>query len=302
MVGRRQFAHEQLLTPEVLSTVSGLELIAKIIVDGYLSGQNQSNRLGAGMEFSQYRSYQPGDDLRLLDWKMLARSGKYFIKEAEIETNISVRFILDLSASMLYEEENISKLDYAKVLVSSLGFLSQRQGDAISLFGLNNNEMVGLSSRMDKQHFHRFLNQLVDMKGGGTWPAERLKTESLHDRRHKEMIIFVTDLYENKRELLDFIGRLKTIRNEVMVLNVTGRKEVELDFNGVVTFQDLETHAKIKVDATKARNSYKQALNDRMKVVARELLSKDIYYETVQLNEPPAHSLELFLKRRMKLI
>ncbi|MEL7002064.1 MAG: DUF58 domain-containing protein [Bacteroidota bacterium] len=302
MASQGKATFQQLLTPEVLSTASGLEFISKVVVDGYLSGHHRSNRLGTGMEFSQYRNYQPGDDLRLLDWKMLARSGKYFVKESEVETNISVRFIIDLSASMLYEEAAISKLSYAKVIASSLAFLSQKQGDAISLFGLNSDQVTMLSPRMDKQHFHRFLSMLVNMKAEGFWPTERTKTEALHDRRYKEMIIFITDLYESNQELMDFISRLKTIRNEVMVLNVTGQKELELDFDGVVTFQDLETSARIKVDSSKARGSYIEAFNNRMSEVKSQLASRDIYYEMIRLNESPAHSLELFLKRRMKLI
>ncbi len=115
--------YRELLKPEVINSVSGLSLISRVIVDGYLSGLNRSRRVGAGLEFSQYRGYEPGDDLRLLDWKMLARSGRYYIKQSEIDTHITVKFIVDSSKSMLHQEGDISKMEFANVLVASLAHL-----------------------------------------------------------------------------------------------------------------------------------------------------------------------------------
>src|SRR6187455_1183095 len=124
----------ELLKPEILNTVNGLELVARIIVEGFMSGSNQSQSIGSGQEFSQYRNYEPGDDLRQLDWKMYARSERYFIKQAEIETNITVKFMLDASNSMAYEEQGITKLQYAKVLTAALAYLARRQGDTFGLY------------------------------------------------------------------------------------------------------------------------------------------------------------------------
>ena len=144
--------YHDLLKPELVKTISGLALIARVIVDGYLSGVNHSRRVGPGMEFSQFRSYQPGDDLRLLDWKMLARSGRYYIKQSEIETNIAVKFIIDSSNSMLHEEDGLSKMDYVRVLVASLAYLSQNQGDAVGLFALNDHKLYSIYPKVQKQH------------------------------------------------------------------------------------------------------------------------------------------------------
>src|SRR5688572_32967777 len=98
---------KELLKPEILNTMNGLKLVARIIVEGYMSGSNKSQSIGIGQEFSQYRNYEPGDDLRQLDWKMYARSERYFIKQAEIETNITVKFMIDASRSMSYEENGL---------------------------------------------------------------------------------------------------------------------------------------------------------------------------------------------------
>jgi len=140
--------YHQLLKPELIRSVSGLALIAKVLVDGYLSGLNHSRRVGPGMEFSQFRNYESGDDLRLLDWKMLARSGRYYIKQSEIETNIAVKFVLDASSSMLHAENTLSKMDHVRVLVATMAYLSQNQGDAVGLFALNDNQLYSLNPKM----------------------------------------------------------------------------------------------------------------------------------------------------------
>ena len=153
--------YHQLLQAKIINNVSGLALISRVIVDGYLSGLNRSRRVGAGLEFSQYRGYEPGDDLRLLDWKMLARSGRYYLKQSEVETHIAVKFILDSSKSMLHKENEISKMDYAKVVIASLAYLAQNQGDAVGLFALNDKKLHSLYGTVKRQHYKRLLLELT---------------------------------------------------------------------------------------------------------------------------------------------
>src|ERR1700712_5006041 len=111
------------LDPKVLMTIKDLSLVAKTVVDGFMIGLNKSTVKGPGLEFSQYRSYQPGDDLRWLDWKMYARSDRYYIRESEVETSISVRFLIDASASMNHSDGGVKKIDYARYITASLAYL-----------------------------------------------------------------------------------------------------------------------------------------------------------------------------------
>src|SRR5688572_5143809 len=202
---------KELLKPEILNTMNGLELVARIVVEGFMSGSNKSQAIGFGQEFSQYRNYEPGDDLRQLDWKMYARSERYFIKQAEIETNITVKFMIDTSHSMAYEEEGISKLQYAKVMAAALAYLARKQGDTFGLFLINDRQLNVIQPRFEQQQFMRFLHELVKAKAESRWKTSG--TEQLFDHHGKEMIIFITDLYDDKGDLLQFISRLKTNRN-----------------------------------------------------------------------------------------
>jgi len=290
--------YRHLLKPETLHSIKGLALIAKVIVEGYFSGLNHSKRVGAGMEFSQYRSYEPGDDLRLLDWKMLARSSRYYIKQSEIETNISVKFVIDASNSLSHEEDGLAKIDFIRMLVASLGYLAKHQGDAIGLFALNDHNFYSVYPRVEKQHFNRFLHQLINIENKGKWPQQSSTTEKLHDRKHKEMIIFFSDMYEHNHELTDFVNHLKTKRNEVLVFHVISPREQHFDYKGAVTFEDLETHQRIKVDAAQAKNEYIRMFNERIQHLKSMFFENGIGYEVFNTEEPVGDVLTTFLKKR----
>lgn len=294
--------YRQLLKPKIINSISGLSLIARVIVDGYLSGLNQSRRVGQGLEFSQYRGYEPGDDMRLLDWKMLARSGRYYIKQAEIDTHISIKFIIDASKSMVHTEDGLSKMDYVKVLTASLAHVAQSQGDAVGLYALNDKNLISLQPTVQKQHFKRFLHELITIKGEGKWPGNAVSLNQIHDRSKKEMIFFITDMYEYDTELTSIIKSLKTSKNEVVVLQVMGKNELEFDYEGFVIFEDLETGTEVKVNTKVAKKTYVTALTKKMDSTKSMLLSHGIGHQLFQLNKPMAEALQLFLKRRRSLV
>src|ERR1700745_2302530 len=124
----------------ILMAIKDLSLAARQTIDGFMTGINKSKVKGPGLEFSQYRSYQPGDDLRWLDWKMYARSDRYYIRESEVETTISVRFLIDASASMNHDDNGVKKIDYARFLAASLAYLANLQGDSVGLYTLANGD------------------------------------------------------------------------------------------------------------------------------------------------------------------
>ena len=291
---------KELLKPEILNTVSGLELVARVIVEGFMSGSNKSQSVGAGQEFSQYRSYQPGDDLRQLDWKMFARSERYYVKQAEIETNITVKFMLDASHSMSYTEEGISKLQYAKVMTAALAYLARKQSDAFGLFAVNDKHIKVVQPRFEQQQFIRFLNELVQLKSEGTWKHGGV--DQLLDHHGKEMILFITDLYDDAEDLQKFISRLKTPRNEVIVFHLMGRHETEFDFNGSFTFEDLESGARTKADTLTQQKNYSDRLKTWLEISRGWMLEKQINYKLIISDEPIETVLRKFLTVRKTLI
>ena len=292
---------KELLKPEILNTVSGLELIARIVVEGFMSGSNKSQTIGSGQEFSQYRTYEPGDDLRQLDWKMYARSERYYIKQAEIETNITVKFILDASESMSYAENGISKLMYSKIMTAALAYLARKQSDTYGLFTVNDKKITTIRPRFEQQQFIRFLTALVNLQTEGTWKRDN-GLEGLYDHHGKEMILFFTDLYDDNADLLKFISRLKTPRNEVITFHLMGKNEMDLAFDGSFTFEDLETRAQVKVDAGIQQKQYAEHVKNWVQKSRMWMLERHINYELVLMDNSFEKSLRDFLRVRKTIL
>ena len=266
-----------------------------------MSGSNKSQSIGAGQEFSQYRSYQPGDDLRQLDWKMFARSERYYIKQSEIETSIMVKFMLDASLSMSYTEDGLSKFHFAKVMVAALAYLARKQSDTFGLYVVNDKNIRSVEPRFEQQQFMRFLNELITVKTESTW-KKGPGLEQLYNHHGKELIIFMTDLYDDQEDLQRFISRLKTPRNEVIVFHVMGGQESKLNYEGAFTFEDLETGKRIKLDTRTQQKSYTLEVAEWIKASRNWMLEKQINYQLVRMDEPVEKVLRNFLTIRKKLI
>src|SRR6478609_6299825 len=292
---------KDLLKPEILNTVSGLELVARIIVEGFMSGSNKSQSIGAGQEFSQYKNYHPGDDLRQLDWKMFARSERYYIKQPEIETNITVKFMLDASQSMSHQEDGLSKFYFAKAMIAALAYLARKQSDTFGLYVVNDLHIHSVEPRFEQQQFMRFLNELVSVKSESTW-KKGPGLERVYNHHGKELIVFITDLYDDDQDLQKFIGRLKTPRNEVIVFHLIGKKEMELSHDGAFTFEDLETGQRIKVDTRTQQKKYATAISEWIAASRNWMLEKQVNYQLVSIDEPVEKMLRSFLTIRKKLI
>lgn len=291
---------KELLKPEVLNTVNGLELVAKIIAEGFLSGSNRSQSIGVGYEFSQYRGYEPGDDLRLLDWKMFARSEKYFIKQSDIETNITVKFVIDASQSMDYKEGGLTKLEYAKVLTAALAYLARKQSDTFGLYSINEHAISVVEPRFEQQQFIRFLNRLVQVKTEGTWANEK-DLEALYRHVGKEMIVVFTDLYDREEDILQFIFKLKTTLNEVIVFHLMGETERQLDEEGIFTYEDLESGTRVKVDTVLQQKAYRHKISGWLEQCRSGFLEKQIEYHLVPFHQSPEMVLFHFLNSRKRL-
>lgn len=291
----------KLLTPEILSTVNGLELVARVIVEGYMSGGNPSQSVGAGQEFSQYRSYEPGDDLRQLDWKMFARSERYYIKQSEIETNITVKLMLDASRSMAHTEGGVSKLQMARVMIAALAFLARKQSDTFGLYAVNDQHITVVQPRFEQQQYIRFLNELIGIKAESTWKKGN-GLEHIYSHQGKEMILFFTDMYDTHGDLQDFIRRLKTPRNEVIVFHLMGRDELELNYDTQLTFEDLETGERLKADPAAQQTVYRRKMSEWVDATRDWMLQKQVVYQPVYIDEPAPDVLRTFLKVRKRMI
>ena len=291
----------KLLDPKILMAIKELSLAAKTTIEGFINGINKSTIKGPGMEFSQYRSYQPGDDLRLLDWKMFARSDRYYIRESEIETNISIRLVIDASASMNHSDGDYTKIEYARYLAASLAYLGNLQGDAIGLNVFKAHEVISLPVKQDFQHLSRLFFQLEQIEPEGSFTKAEHYKQLYAGTSQKELTIFITDLYQSETEIFDLLDTVSTLKHEVIVFHLMSANELALDFKGYSTFEDLETGATIQVDQSSIRKTYKAKLESYLEEVKTKALNKRIFYRMLSTDAPLEQALRDFLNQRKKL-
>jgi uncharacterized protein (DUF58 family) len=291
----------RLSDPKILMAIKDLPLAAKTTVDGFMAGIHHSNLKGIGMEFSQYRSYQAGDDLRRLDWKMFARSDRYYIRESEVETSISVRFLIDASASMNHADGAFTKIEYARYLAASLAYLASLQSDAIGLYVFQSGRLFSLPSRNDHQHLSRIFYQLEKIEPVGTFTEPIQYKDIFTGSNKKELLIFITDYYEKDGEITKLLHSLSSNRHEIIVFHVMGQNEMELDYKGYTALEDLETGQTIRINPSQAKAEYKERLEKHIAGVKTQLLNKNIIYRLITMDEPVDKALRDFLNQRNKV-
>ncbi len=288
-----------MLDPKVLMTIKNLPLLAKTVIDGFMNGFNKSTVKGPGLEFSQYRSYQPGDDLRWLDWRMYARSDRYYIRESEIETSISVRFVIDASNSMNHHDGTLSKIDYARFLAASLGYLANLQGDAVGLYVLKDSGLFSLASRPDPQHLQRFYHQLANIDPAGTFTQPANYKELFSGSGRKELLVFITDMYQPNGEITQLLDQLAALRHEIIVFQLMAQNELDLDFKGYSALEDLETGEVIQLGA-QTKQRYKEVLHAHQENIRMQLLGKYVVHRMISTAQPLDEALRAFLVQRSK--
>ena len=290
-----------MLSPELLHGLRNLALAARQAAEGFMNGAHASRRHGAGMEFSQYRPYQPGDDLRRLDWRLAARSDRYYLRESEIDTSLTVHLLLDGSASMNHRDDNgLTKLDYARLLLGALAYLATQQGDAVGLTILSPAGLRHLAPRADSRQLPRLYHALETAEAAGRFPvAETLAP--LTARRQRVLTVCVSDLYEESSEINALLTRLRATSGDVLLLHLMAHNELAFTYQGAVTFRDLETGHTLQIDAGPQRAVYQQQLQAWLHETAQLARRQGFDYHLLDTSQPLDAALREFLRRRQQL-
>ncbi len=284
--------------PKILAGLNDLVLAARPVVDGFRYGVHPSRMRGAGLEFSQYRSYEPGDDPRRLDWKLFGRSDRYFVRESETETSLTVRLVLDASRSMAHEENGLTKFEYARLVTAALALLAQRQGDAVGLVALNDERLVTLPPQRGHKHLGRMLHQLERLEPKGRFPPWREAEHAVSDGGGRGLTVVISDFHEHQQEILDLVRRVSALRHETLAIHLQGRRERDFDWHGPLSFEDLETGERIEVEAAAVRAAYHEAQSEAFSLLRRQLEDRGVRYGTMLMDQPIEQALRQFLTTR----
>jgi uncharacterized protein (DUF58 family) len=291
---------ETLLDPEAISKAEALGLHARYVVEGYMAGEHKSPYRGFAVEFAQHREYSHGDDTRHLDWKVLGRTDRYYIKQYEQETNYVANILLDGSESMKYGSGKLTKLHYGKMLAACLAYLILHQRDAVAV-GLFDTAMRDYSPRTDsKATIHNLMSRLAAFE-----PKEQTNIATvLHDMarqlRRKGIVIVISDFFDDEQAVLDGIQHLRFGGNEVIVFHVMDPYELEFPFMGLVEFEGLEQVPKILTRPSEIRKSYLQeveAFRLRLRMGAEK---NNCHYILVNTSQPLHEILTAYLGFRLR--
>ncbi len=289
-------AAARFVDPRVLARIGNLELISRMVVDGFISGLHQAVFKGVSMDFAEHRPYVPGDDVRRIDWRLFARTDRLYLKTFEAETNADVLFALDISRSMDFGSGDLTKLDYGRFVIGCLAYLAGRQRDRVGLAGFDTGvvEMM-LPSARGRDAVMRTLNQL-SATGAGDFP------EAIHQlaRRltRRGIVVVVSDFYAEPEAVTAALDQLRLRGQDVIALHVLDPDERDLRHAGPVVLEDMESRARIPVVPAAMRDPYRRAMAAHQQALERTLGGRRIDYACFGTDQPLDHALHHYLSTR----
>ncbi|MEO8078446.1 MAG: DUF58 domain-containing protein [Acidobacteriota bacterium] len=289
------------LDPAVLARLGTMELKARTVVEGFLSGLHRSPYKGFSVEFAEYRQYLPGDDLSALDWKVYARSDRHYIKKFDEETNLECHVLLDVSGSMGYRGGGaMSKLEYGAVLAASLAFLMNRQRDATGLIAFDDAIRLRLPASARPGHLHALLLGLERLQPGAPSNVGRPLRQLADALVKRSLVVLVSDLLDEPEPVIKGLKHLRVRGTDVVVFQVLDPNELTFPFRGASRFRDLESGREVTADPESVRTEYLRELAALTTTYERELRGAGIDYVQLDTSKPLDHALLAYLSARAR--
>lgn len=284
--------------PVVLSRIGNLEMVAKTVVDGLINGTHRSPFFGASVDFSEHRGYVAGDDIRRVDWRVYARTDKYYIKEFEADSNANFSVLLDVSKSMSFGEK-LSKLDYAKTLAACLTYLANQQRDRVGLVTFDEGivEHVPPSAKHMDVVLHTLDRAKAEKAGHLVAPIKRLAE---HFGR-RGIIVVISDFYAEPDEIFEAVGLLRFRGNDVVLFHVLDPQEVDFSFAEPSSFEDLESGDQIPIVPAALADQYRSLVAAHIEALTTRASQQQIDYLLLNTSQPLDYALFRFLSMRERM-
>ena len=291
-----------MLDPKVVAAIDDLEVVARHIVEGLRTGEHRSPFHGFSAEFSQYRPYRPGDDLKYLDWKVLARTDRLYTRQFRETTNLSAMLVLDSSASMAYPNDprgdGVSKFAYARLIAAALAYLLVQQGDAVGLMTMADGKFVYVPPRGGRMHLRRVLAHLSKLTPAGAWTPGAVIARAAELLRRRGVMLVLSDFYDAETETLTELKRAARRGHETALLQVMSRAEIEFPYTGGVEFEDLEGAGTRLVEASALAPGYRARVTDFLDRWRTQARGSGLDYSLLMTDVPPDVALRGYLIRR----
>jgi uncharacterized protein (DUF58 family) len=288
------------LDPAVLARLGTLELKARTIVEGFLSGLHRSPFKGFSVEFAEYRQYMPGDDLTTIDWKVYARSDRHYVKKFEEETNLNCHVMLDISASMGYGSGAMTKLEYGACLAASLAYLMNRQRDAVGLTAFDDRIVTMLPASARPGHLRSVLLTLDRLTLGQHTNVSKPLHQLADSLSKRGMVVLISDLLDDPEQVVRGLKHFQFRGTDVIVFQVLDVHEINFPFERATRFEDLETSEEVTAVPAIVRGHYLEAMTGLIERYRRELGAVGIDYHLLETSQPLEMALLAYLSTRSR--
>jgi len=292
--------YKKLLDPKLVSEIKNLNLRARLIVEGFLIGFHRSPFHGFSVEFKEHRPYSFGDEMRWVDWKVYARTDRFYVRRFEEETNLKAYILLDISKSMDYPQRGVTKFEYAVTLAGALTYLLLAQRDAVGMLLFSDRVDMYIPPRSSWGTLELILAELNRVKPRGRTEPQKIFREFAGRIKKKGLIILISDLLLNQNEIAKGLMNFRHKRHEVLVFHILSREEVDSP-RGSALFEDMETGETLPFDYEGMREIYRRKVDEFMSSIRHKLLSNCIDYERVFTDTSFGKALFYYLEKRRRL-
>jgi uncharacterized protein (DUF58 family) len=299
---KSQSEYRNILDPSIIAKLKTLEIKARTVVEGFMVGHHKSPYHGFSVEFSQHRPYMQGDPISNLDWKVFAKSERYFIKQYEEETNLLANIILDSSKSMDYKEvAEITKFDYAKILAASFAYLLLKQQDAVGLSLYSDKLKSYIRPKSKRTHLKQVLTELENFKAGSITKTSDSINEIAENINTRGLIIVISDFLDEADEILSSLKKFYYKKNEVIIFQILDPSEKMFGFSNDSIFVDIETKEELNTQPIQIRKAYIEAMKDHLAKLKTGCEKYGFDYNLIDTTMKFDSAMMSFFKKRSRL-
>lgn len=294
--------HRKYLQPDTVSKLKGMELRARMVVEGFIAGLHKSPYHGFSVEFAEHRQYMPGDNIRSVDWKVFAKTDKFFIKQFEEETNLKGYLLLDCSASMNYRSgDRISKFDYAGLLSGALSYMMLRQRDAVGLVTYDQRIRKYIPPRSKSGHLHVMLNEISAQEPSNLTDVSVALHEMAERIKRRGLVVIMSDLLDEADKIISGLKHFRHNKHEVIVFHILDPRERDFAFGGEAAFKDMETGEELTTLPFQIKKDFAAQVKAFSEQIAAACRQSDIDYHLIDTSTPFDKALYAFLAKRERL-
>ena len=287
------------LPPEAVARIARLEILARNVVEGFLSGRHSSPYFGQSVEFAQHREYAPGDDIRRIDWKVWSKTDRYYIKQYEEETNLRTTLLVDLSESMLFGSGKLTKYEYACQIAASLSYLLLRQQDSVGVTTFDSEVRSSIPSSSKQNHLHAILATLDQEQPAKKTDLQRLLAQVADEQTRRGLIVVISDLFVDRAGLFKGLKLLRTRGHDVMVMHVMDDEELDFNYAGTTKFEGMEEAGDLVCDPRSLRDGYLKAITAFVEDLHRNCARQMIDFQTIRTSQHLDAALAYYVTHRV---